>query len=254
MYNKNVNEKKDMNGKLDKNGLTEAKFFEQYDDSIFYKPSLAIDSLIFTIAELPNNNIRKLSTKQLQVLLVKRIEHPFLDWWALPGVFLQKDETFKEAIKRCAKLKSNVDDMYLEQLYSFDALDRDPRTRVISIAYMGLININKLNYKEVNENAKWFTIQKDKIVGNDLIAFDNEEIIKYGLFRLRNKIEYADIAFSLLPDEFTIAELKQVYEVILDKKLSKANFQRKIKDKIECLNKYQKGGFRPALLYKYVKN
>lgn len=89
------------------------------------------------------------------------------------------------------------------------------------------------------------------IVKTSDLAFDHNQIIEYGISRMRNKLEYTDIAFSLLPDEFTMAELQQVYEVILDKKLTKANFQRKIKDKVECLNIYKTGGFRPTLLYKY---
>jgi len=238
----------------DKNGLTEEQYLKQYDASIYDKPGVAVDNLLFAIDEMPNDNIRKLPEKRLQVLLVKRTEHPFLGAWGLPGTFLRIDETFEDASMRCLKLKSNINDMHLEQLYSFGGVRRDPRYRIISVSYMGLINKNQCDCGAISKNAAWFTIKDDKAQGCSTLAFDHAKIIEYGLQRIRNKIEYTDIAFSLLPKQFTLAELQQVYEVILNKKFSKANFQRKIKGKVECLNEHQKGGFRPALLYACAKN
>jgi len=237
--------------KLDNHGLTEQQYLAQYNVAKYEKPGVAIDNLLFAIEEVESDNIRKLPQKRLQVLLVKRAEHPFIGLWSLPGTFLKLSETFEEASLRCLKIKSQVEDVYLEQLYSFGAVKRDPRHRIISIAYMGLINKNHYDHMAISENAAWFTVLDGQLADAGDLAFDHAEIIKYGLSRLKNKLEYSDIAFSLLPGQFTLAELQQVYELILGKSFSKSNFQRKIRDKVECLNEYQKSAFRPALLYKY---
>jgi len=230
--------------------MTETQYLKKYDITSYDRPSVAVDNVLFVIDELPNDNIRKLADRRLQVLLVKRAEHPFMNKWGLPGTFLRMNETFEKASIRCLKLKSNINDIHLEQLYSFGEVKRDPRHRVISISYMGLMNKNQCVLEDVSENAEWFTIKDDKVQGAGNLAFDHANIIEYGLQRIRNKLEYTDIAFSLLSKQFTLAELQQVYELILGKKFSKANFQRKIKSKVTCLDEYQKGGFRPALLYR----
>ena len=251
-----------MKVKRDMNGLTEDEFLKSYDVSKFERPSVTVDNLVFAIDEIENNDIRKLNDKRLQVLLVYRDNHPFIDKWCLPGGFIKMDETLEEASLRTLEEKTSVKDIYLEQLYTFGEINRDPRTRVIGVAYMALVNKKETKIVDESKNTDWFTIKQ---IGDELIlendngiivrfpdlAFDHGKIIEYGLFRIRNKLEYTDIAFSLLPKEFTMAELQQVYEVILDKKLTKANFQRKIKNKVQCLNKYKTGGFRPAMLYKY---
>lgn len=248
--------------KKDKNGLTEEQFLKNYDVSNFERPSVTVDNLLFVIDEIENNDIRKLNDKRLQLLLVYRDNHPFIDKWCLPGGFLKMDETLEEASLRTLEEKTSVKDIYLEQLYTFGEINRDPRTRVIAVSYMGLVDKKKTKIIDERKNTDWFTVKQinnELVLENDNgivvkasdLAFDHYKIIEYGLSRMRNKLEYTDIAFSLLPNEFTMAELQQVYEVILNKKLTKANFQRKIKDKVQCLNKYKTGGFRPAKLYKY---
>ena len=232
----------------DKSGLTEKEFLAKYDPSKYDKgPYLAVDSLLFAINEVPSGNVRKLSTKSLQVLLVRRTEHPFLDKWALPGTFPRLDETLEEACIRSLKLKSNLGNIHLEQLYTFSAIGRDPRTRIVSTSYMGLIVKARYEHEDMNPTAQWFDVDK---IRADEIGFDHYSIIQYGLERLRGKLEYTDIAFSLLPEKFTLAELQQVYEVILAKKLLKANFRRIIRDKVKCAGEYQMGAFRPAMLYR----
>lgn len=266
---------------IDKKGLTEKEYLDNYNVLDFERPSTSVDNLIFAIAENENNNIRKLSEKKLQVLLVKRDEHPFINYWSLPGSFVKLNETLEQTSIRCLETKAKIKDVYLEQLYTFDDINRDPRTRVLSVSYMGLVDKKQVAIKNEDTNC-WFTLKTSYIdtknlyeltfdnengtiikaelqikngniiiLKNDCLAFDHLKIIFYGLNRLRNKLEYTDIAFSMLGEQFTMAELQQVYEVILDKKLIKANFQRKIKDKVETLNIYRTGGFRPALLYKY---
>ena len=268
---------------MDKNNKTEEQFLKETDYSKYKNPSITVDNLVFAIDEEENDNIRKLNEQKLKILLIKRKEHPYMNTWTLPGVFLGFDESLEKASIRCLKEKAKLNNIYLEQLYTFADTKRDPRTRVISIAYMGLINNKNIKIKEQSVDIAWFTLKvvsksndiyelilkndenvtiKTKIeYKNDNITvleksdlgFDHANIIFYGLLRMRNKVEYTDIAFSLLEDKFTMAELQQVYEVILDKKLTKANFQRKIKDRVEPLNEYKTGGYRPALLYKYKK-
>ena len=247
----------------DKNGLTEKEFLSQYKVSDFERPSITVDNLLFAIDEVENENIRKLNEKRLQVLLVKRDEHPCIDKWSLPGAFIKMSETLEQASLRCLDIKAHLKDIYLEQLYTFGDINRDPRARVLSISYMGLIDKKSISIQDKydSKSMAWFTLKIDDnelllenekgIIKGEELAFDHGKIIAYGLSRIRNKLEYTDIAFSMLGEEFTMAELQQVYEIILDKKLTKANFQRKIKDKVECLNIYKTGGFRPALLYKY---
>lgn len=269
----------------DKNGLTERKFLDNYRVTDFERPSASVDNLLFAIAETENHNIRKLNEKKLQVLLIKRDKHPFLNLWSLPGSFVKLDETLRQTSIRSLQEKARIKDVYLEQLYTFDDIGRDPRTRVLSISYMGLIEKKRITIKKDADNTRWFTLKisyidsndiyelefddengtilKSKlqvkngdvfILENDSLGFDHLKIIFYGMNRLRNKLEYTDIAFSMLGEQFTMSELQQVYETILDKKLTKANFQRKIKDKVEPLNIYKTGGYRPALLYKYKLN
>lgn len=269
----------------DKNALTEEEFLKNYEISNFERPSVSVDDLIFAIDEVPNDDIRKLNEKRLQVLLIKRDEHPFIDMWSLPGAFVGFHETLEEASLRCLEEKAKLNDIYLEQLYTFGDIERDPRTRVLSTSYMGLVDKKVTTIKGDNENTAWFTLKtefnseddiyemtfdnengvvikskilvkddKITILENKNLAFDHAKIILYGLLRMRNKLEYTDIAFSMLASHFTMAELQQVYEVILDKKLTKANFQRKIKDKVEASDEYKTGGFRPAKLYRYKKN
>ncbi|MDR0850405.1 MAG: NUDIX hydrolase [Christensenellaceae bacterium] len=268
--------------KKDKNGLTEAEFLKQYKITDFERPSVAVDNLLFAIDETENNNIRKLGEKKLQVLLVKRDEHPYIDLWSLPGTFVRLNEALEDASIRCLKNKTKIKDMYLEQLYTFGDVDRDPRTRVLSISYVGLINKKRTSLNDDSNKTSWFTLKTSPTASDGVcemtlegengvvikakiktdngsiimteaknLAFDHAKVIFYGLNRIRNKLEYTDIAFSMLEKQFTMAELKQVYEAILDKKLSKANFQRKIKNKAQSLGIYKTGGFRPAILYKY---
>lgn len=250
------------NIKKDKNGLTEKEFLDSYQITDYERPSVTVDNLLFVIDEIESDNIRKLKEKRLQVLLVKRDEHPFIDKWSLPGTFVRLNETLEEASIRCLEVKARLENVYLEQLYTFGDITRDPRTRVLSVSYMGLVDKKSTIIKDTSNNTCWFTVKKDEtgivldnedgiVIQNKDLAFDHGKIISYGLTRMKNKLEYTDIAFSMLSEKFTLAELQQVYEVILNKKLTKANFQRKIKDKVTELPEYKTGGFRPAKLYKY---
>ena len=271
----------------------------------FFKPSVTVDTLIFTVRDLNVDNYRKLPEKKFQVLLVKRAGEPYKDKWSLPGTFVGKEEKFEEAVNRCLEEKANIKDIYLEQLYSWGDPQRDPRERVISTSYMGLLDTGDIQIKAGKnvEDIEWFNIKlntikekskekkdgyykaeeieillenkqevlksrvkvvKELVNGNMVIytqilqsdlAFDHAKILIYAIERLKNKVEYTTIAFNLMPEKFTLTKLQQVYEILLDKPLLKANFRRKIADMVIETEEYEENaGHRPSKLYKFNPN
>ncbi|MEC0229973.1 NUDIX hydrolase [Paenibacillus alba] len=290
----------------DKQGLTETEFLESYDASIYERPSVTVDMLIFTVMDEAKENYRKLSEKSLKLLLVKRGVHPYLGQWALPGGFVTQTESLDEAALRELKTETNVDEVYMEQLYTWGDVSRDPRTRVISCSYMALVDGSLLEVKAGDDadEARWFNVsyrvleEKKTLLGKDFvfekvvritlsnhtdtleavvkviekyvgkafmveremvvangIAFDHAEMIQYAVERLRNKIEYTDIAFNLMPELFTLSELQQVYEVTLGKELLSAAFRRKIANMVTETNQFTKdAGHRPAKLFRFNPN
>jgi 8-oxo-dGTP diphosphatase len=291
---------------LNKQGLTEEQFLSTYDESKYERPSVTVDMMIFTVTDEENKNYRKLPEKVLKLLMIKRGDHPYIGQWALPGGFVKMDESLDEAALRELKEETNINDIYMEQLYTWGDVARDPRTRVISASYMSLVDSGALDIKASDDadDAKWFTVacklhQEQKtvtekgyilqrlfklslsneeddlsaiikivnivegkvtktereVVESNGIAFDHAKIIEYGIDRLRSKIEYTDIAFNLMPELFTLTELQQVYEVILDTELLKANFRRKTADMVIETNEYTKdAGHRPSKLFKFNPN
>lgn len=200
---------------------------------------VTVDIVIFTIQE-----------GTLKVLLVKRRIPPFVGQSAIPGGFVLEDEDLDQAALRELKEETGVSDVYLEQLYSFGKPDRDPRGRVVTVAYFALISADrKLKAGSDAAEAAWYPV-------DDLprLAFDHKTILNYALERLRNKLEYTTVGFQLLPEKFTLTELQAVYEAILDKKLDKRNFRRKmsILKILKPLPEYRRGGQRPAQLYRFV--
>ena len=265
---------------------SEAEFLANYDNSKYEKPSVTSDIALFSVSDGNQTNYRKLKKKFFSVLLVKRNTYPFKDKWCLPGGFISNKETSENAARRILADETNLHNVFLEQLYTFDSLDRDPRTRVISIAYMGLVDKNKLD-DTLFPNASWFNItslEDDKFIHitldngneeikfgigkvlkesttdryyfdiekNDKLAFDHARVIASGMARLKNKITYTDIVFNMMGEYFTLGELQQVYEVILGKKLLDPAFRRIIADKVIKTDKMQTGeGHRPSVLFKY---
>lgn len=265
---------------------SEKEFLENYDKSKFDLLSLTTDILILSISNEDTNNYRKLSKKYFSVLLVKRKDYPYKDYWCLPGGFMKIDEDIEESPKRILRSETNLHDIYLEQLYTYGKVDRDPRMRVISTSYMALIDKNRLNDK-VNDNASWFKITmnetekriyitldndeekidleisktlKEKttdrykydIIKSGNLAFDHALIITSGIERLKNKANYTDVVFNMMPTYFTLGELQQVYEVILNKKLLDPAFRRIIQNKVIKTDKVKTGeGHRPSALFKY---
>jgi len=247
---------------LDLNGLTEKQFLEQYDPGKYQRPSVAVDMIIFTVADVQCDNYRKLPEKELRVLLIRRGGHPYIGRWALPGGFVNPSETVGEAARRELMEETGIQDAYLEQLYTFSNPGRDPRTWVISCAHMALIDSSQIKLRAGSDadDVRWFTVRfkQDKLsLSNDDIvlsenglAFDHAEIIICAINRLRAKLEYTDLAFCLMPEKFTLTELQQVYETILGKPLYKAAFRRKIVDLVWKTDQYTSDkGHRPAIIY-----
>ena len=200
---------------------------------------VAVDIVIFTI-----------QSGELQVLLVKRGIPPFEGQFAIPGGFILENESLDQAALRELREETGVTDVYLEQLYSFGEPGRDPRGRVISVAYFALIASGlPLRPGSDAADAQWWPVGKPPA-----LAFDHRAILDYSLERLRNKLEYTTVGFQLLPARFSLTELQEVYEAILDKKLDKRNFRRKLAllKVLRATREYRHGGRRPARLYEFV--
>jgi len=233
-------------------------------DSIFNydHPFVCTDAVVFTIKTEESDSYRKLPDTLLKILLYKRTSEPHNGKWCLPGGFLNIDELPEDNIRRKISEKLHIENCWLEQLYTFCDLKRDSRARVLSIAYLGLMNESES--KKFESNDVWFTIkfnadqteifQKDDcldyILSEADFGFDHYNIIKTAIERLRSKILYTNIIFNLLPEEFTLTQLQNVYETILGKKDQAANFRRKIIDMVQETDKYTSDkGHRPAKLY-----
>jgi 8-oxo-dGTP diphosphatase len=206
------------------------------------KPAVTVDILIFTIKD-----------NSLKVLLVKRNNEPFKGMWAIPGGFVKLEESLETAAKRELQEETGVKEVYLEQLYTFGEPKRDPRERVITVSYLALINSDKITLKASTDvsDAKWFNISE-----LPKLAFDHSVILEYALKRLRWKFEYSPIAFSLLPEKFSIGQLQKIYDLVFNRKFDKRNFNKKIRS----LNILKEEGilkevsYRPPQLYSLKKN
>ncbi|MGM9993964.1 MAG: NUDIX hydrolase [Candidatus Avigastranaerophilus sp.] len=203
---------------------------------------ITTDVVIFTIKD-----------NKLQVLLVKRANEPFKGRWAIPGGFIRLSENLDNAALRILKEKTNVDNIYLEQLYTFGDPLRYPSSRVITCAYFALIRSDdiKLSF----DTSQGITeVQWHEVYNLPTLAFDHKEIIEYSIKRMRERLEFCPIAFQLLPEKFTLTELQKSYELILDMKLDKRNFRKKVLtgSVLKELNEYTKlGSKRPARLYSF---
>lgn len=189
---------------------------------------------------------------QLQVLLIKMKKQPFTEHWAAPGGLVSPVESVNHAASRVLAEKTGVSNVYLEQLYTFGEVDRDPFGRVVSVAYFALIQSPQVHLKTTSEygDVAWFPVKK-----LPKLAYDHTKIIRTAVQRLKAKLEYTNIVYSLLPKEFTLTELQQVYQIILDESLDKRNFRKKVLS-LGLLKKLQKKrqgtASRPAELYSFV--
>ncbi len=206
------------------------------------RPSLTVDCIIFGLDE----------SSRLKVLLIQRAKNPFKDAWALPGGFVDENETLEYAALRELKEETGISDLFIEQLFTFGTPGRDPRGRVVTVAYYSLINLaeHKIGADTDALDVKWFPI-------NSLppLAFDHAEILLTAINRLRGKVRYQPIGFELLAEKFTLTQLQKLYETILDKELNKRNFRTKIL-KMNILKEEDilRGvAHRPAQLYSFDK-
>ncbi|HYF52120.1 MAG TPA: NUDIX domain-containing protein [Planctomycetota bacterium] len=178
------------------------------------RPSLTVDCVVFGLDE-----------EDLKVLLIQRNLEPYEGKWALPGGFIKLFESLDEAARRELKEETGVQNVRLEQLYTFGDVDRDPRERVITVAYYALANLADHAVKAATDarHAAWFPV-------NELptLAFDHKHILDVALERLKGKVRYQPIGFELLPEKFTLTQLQRLYEKILERELDKRNFRKKI--------------------------
>ena len=206
------------------------------------KHAIAVDVVLFTIQD-----------GTLKVLLVKRQQAPYRGAWALPGGLVEQDESVDTAVLRELQEETNIDNVYLEQLYTFGEPNRDPRGRVITVAYYALVNWQQFQLKarqRVSE-ASWFPVKR-----LPTLAFDHERIVGYALERLRYKINYTTVGFQLLSRQFTLTELQRSYEVILGQRLDKRNFRRKMLQLgiLKGTREFKANGRqRPARLYTFTE-
>jgi 8-oxo-dGTP diphosphatase len=180
----------------------------------FARPAITVDVVVFA-----------LDAEELRVMLIERDLEPFAGQWALPGGFVRVDESLEDAARRELQEESGLKDIFLEQLYTFGDLGRDPRERVVTVAYYALVNLAGHNVQASTDarSAAWFPV-------NDLpeLAFDHRRILKAAHERVRAKVQYQPIGFELLPEKFTLSQLQHLYEVILDRELDKRNFRKKV--------------------------
>lgn len=204
---------------------------------------VTVDAVIFGYVE-----------DDLKILLIERTYEPFQNTWSLPGGYVKDTESIDDAIERKVSNKTGIKSLYLEQLYTFGEIDRDPRGRIVSVAYYGLVKPGdyKLQASTGAKDVEWFSI-------NDFpkeLAFDHSNIIETALDRLKGKVRYMPIGFELLPEKFSLGQIQNLYETILDISFDPANFRKKflkldILDKLEEKEENPKG--RPGNLYRFNK-
>jgi len=190
---------------------------------------------------------------ELKILLIERNEEPFKDWLALPGYIVEQDESIDDAAERILYELTGLRDLHMQQFHTFGEVNRHPQGRVITVAYYALIRINgQKELRPITQYARkafWHPV-------NELpkLAFDHSEIFKTGFNKLRRRLNYQPIAFELLPEKFTLTQLQSLYEAVLNKKLDKRNFRKKMLSYgfLKELDEKQKGvSYRAAKLYKF---
>jgi 8-oxo-dGTP diphosphatase len=206
----------------------------------YARPALTVDCVVFGLGDA-----------ELQVLLIRRDLEPFKGKWALPGGFVRVEESLDDAARRELREEAGVTDVYLEQLFTFGAVKRDPRERVVSVAYYALVNYAEHAARADTDasDARWFPVSEVPT-----LAFDHAAILDTALKRLQGKVRYEPIGFELLPPKFTLGQLQRLYETVLDRALDKRNFRKKIlaMDLLVELDEIQANvAHRAARLYRF---
>jgi 8-oxo-dGTP diphosphatase len=234
----------------------EADFLAQYDPSRFERPSVAVDVVLLAVRG-----------QALETVAVRRSRHPFKDAWALPGGFVRMDESLDDAAARVLREKAGLTGIFLEQLYTFGAPNRDPRTRVISVAYYALVDAHRfagvekrdvtvaqIDSTASEEDGAVRLLHKNATLP---VAFDHRAILGTALKRIRGKLNYTPVGFALLPASFTLYDIQRVYQTVLNKTLNKDSFRKTILASgwIEPTGTMQEQvGHRPARLYRLRAN
>jgi len=240
-----------------KDSAGEQAFLEQYDASRYDRPSVTVDVALIAIRD-----------GSLWTLLVRRNEHPARGSWALPGVFVGPDESLDAAAARALALKAGPTDVFIEQLYTFGTPGRDPRTRVISVAYYALVEPTALERSAVSPGARLARLSipwagetggpvdaLDDVGAALRLAFDHAEILGMAVKRIRGKLDYAPIGFELLPLRFSLRDLRLVHEAILGRQLNKDSFRRRVLDRglvVPTGERETAVGHRPSELYRFA--
>lgn len=237
----------------------EIEFLANYDASLYPHPSVSVDVALFTVDD-----------GKLKVLLTHRDHQPALGKWSLPGTFVGIFESLNQAASRALATKTGVSGIFLEQLYTFGQPDRDPRTRVITVAYYALVHIEKLrrmlnedpNIQLIDLVVPWSGEKGGKVQGKNEagkkvnLAFDHDDIVGLVVKRLRGKLSYAPIGFELLPKKFTLRQLQSIHETILGKRKNKDSFRRSLiaSGLIAATGELESSvGHRPAELYRFKR-
>lgn len=237
----------------------EAEFLASYDPSVFERPSVAVDVVLISTVD-----------QRVVTLVLRRTEHPHRGRFALPGGFVNMKESLEAAARRVLKTKAGLERVFLEQLYTFGDPDRDPRTRVISVAYYALVDAARFDdcqraHPEAQvarvvvpwEGETGGPVSLEDAAGAPLeLAFDHADVLGTAMKRLRGKLDYSPIGFQLLPETFTLLDLMTVHETLLGRPLNKDSFRRRMlaSGLLEATGeKQQDVGHRPAELYRFVK-
>lgn len=188
---------------------------------------------------------------ELKVLLIERALEPFEGCWALPGGFVSMDESIDNAARRELEEETGLKEVFLEQLYTFGAADRDPRERIISVAYYALVKLAAFDTKAATDavDARWFPVSKVP-----KLAFDHADILAAALARLKGKVRYQPVGFELLPPKFTLSQLQHLYEAVLETELDKRNFRKKVLSfglLVPLQETQMTGRHRPARLFRF---
>lgn len=237
--------------------MDESTFLQAYDPTAYEPLSVAVDLILMSVVD-----------GAPAALLVRRAEHPHLGRWSLPGGFVKPDESLDDAAHRVLATRAHMAGAYVEQLYSFGAVDRDPRMRIVSIAYFALLPADRfaaalkaspdlmlarIAVPWPGESGGPVTAQSPD--GDPLpLAFDHADILGLAMLRLRGKLDYSAVAFALLPELFTLRALQDVHEAILGMPLNKPGFRRRMLDRgwLEATGARETGAsFRPAELFRY---
>ena len=220
---------------------SEQAFLAAYQRRSFDAPLTTVDMAIFSVID-----------GNVQVLLIRRAQHPAQGQWALPGGFidLQQDRQLADAAKRKLQEKTGVRPAYLDQVETFGSADRDPRGWSVTILYYALIDATGLELQthESATETRWAPLHEAQQVN---LAFDHQQLLAAAHQRLKAQVEYTALPVHLMPEEFTLSELQKVFEVILEKPLEKKSFRRRIQDAniLQATANMRRGGARPAQLY-----